>query len=142
MNFLTVKSKTVFKTLRRSVPPLLCSKLLIHAPTGCSLQTATGCFLNRSPRPQEFFTACGLKIYSGFPRTGQADFAGAENAAGKLPSPTPQTTLFYFGIENRSKLQNRSFNYFFSVKSPIEIIACLQKKPCMNTKSLNQLKPC
>jgi hypothetical protein len=99
-------------------------------------------FLNRSPLPQEFFTACGLKIYSGFPRTGQADFAGAENAAGKLPSPTPQTTLFYFGIENRSKLQNRSFNYFFSVKSPIEIIACLQKKPCMNTKSLNQLKPC
>jgi hypothetical protein len=54
--------------------------------------------------PQEFFTAWGLKTYSDFPPYRPGRFRQRQKT---LPAsfllPLPQTTLFYYGIENRSK---------------------------------------
>jgi hypothetical protein len=54
--------------------------------------------------PQEFFTAWDLKIYSDFPPRRPGRFRQRQKTlSASFLLPLPQTTLFYYGIENRSK---------------------------------------
>jgi hypothetical protein len=49
--------------------------------------------------PQEFFTAWGLKIYSGFPPRKPGRFRQRQKTlSASFLLPLPQTPLFYYGI--------------------------------------------